>query len=681
MPLENLIPNLDDRRYDDIVAEIRTRIARYAPEWQPGASAWTDVNDNDPGVTLAQVFAWLAEMLIFRMNRVPALSYLKFLQLIGIELRPAEPALAEVRFGVQKNFAERVVRLPEHTQVSADPGDGSPTLVFETKTGLVALRAQLDAVVVADPDTGTVPATQANADATQGFQAFGARAADDSWLGLGFIDPSSTPADLPAETLDIAVVVKPRPQSSAINARPQYLSCGVPDTRAFGPAKLVWEYLSAGAWVPLALLKDETLAFTRSGHVYLKLPLAGIPLAARAKLDPSDPGEPLRYWIRARVTQSQYERPPELLAIRTNTVAVEQAETVQGELLGGSDGSRSQTFQLANRPLLKDTLLLEIQQSDERPERWTEVQDFFGSEPSDKHYTLDRGSGEIRTGNGVNGDIPVAFVGNPGANVVAVSYRFGGGKRGNVAAGAINTLVAAIDGIDPNEVANLLAAHSGRDEETLDEAIKRAPSSLRSRCRAVTADDYEFLAQQAANVRRAKALPLFHPDFPQVKVPGTVSVIVVPDADDKEPQPMPSDGTLRTVCAYLDARRVLTAELFVLKPRYQQVLIRVQIIAADNADLAKLHDDIEKALVDYFHALRGGEDGLGWPFGGPIYYSRVYQRVFGIKGRVVDRIASLIIVLDGEEQRECTDVPIAVNALLYSGEHEISVNYSFEQAT
>ena len=60
MPLTDYLPSIDDRQYDDIVTEIRTRIARYAPEWRPGDSAWTDVNDNDPGITIAQVFAWLA---------------------------------------------------------------------------------------------------------------------------------------------------------------------------------------------------------------------------------------------------------------------------------------------------------------------------------------------------------------------------------------------------------------------------------------------------------------------------------------------------------------------------------------------------------------------------------------------------------------------------------------------
>ena len=62
---------------------------------------WTDVNDSDPGITLVQVFAWLAEMLLYRMGQVPELNYLKFLQLLGIELQPAEPAQAEITFPVK----------------------------------------------------------------------------------------------------------------------------------------------------------------------------------------------------------------------------------------------------------------------------------------------------------------------------------------------------------------------------------------------------------------------------------------------------------------------------------------------------------------------------------------------------------------------------------------------------
>ena len=113
---------------------------------------------------------------------------------------------------------------------------------------------------------------------------------------------------------------------------------------------------------------------------------------------------------------------------------------------------------------------------------------------------------------------------------------------------------------------------------------------------------------------------------PGVPVPGVVSVIIVPDSDD--PRPTPSEGTLRTVCAYLEQRRLLTTELYVLKPTYRQVAISVQVLANDSADLAEASKAIVATLCDYFHPLHGGEDGQGWPFGGTIFYSRAYQRAY-----------------------------------------------------
>ena len=111
---------------------------------------------------------------------------------------------------------------------------------------------------------------------------------------------------------------------------------------------------------------------------------------------------------------------------------------------------------------------------------------------------------------------------NPGATWLRGLIVSAGGT-GQCARGCDQDAGDADLGVDSNGVANLLAAFSGRDEETIDEAKKRAPRSLKSRCRAVTAEDFEYLATQAANVRRAKALPLFHPDFPGTRIPGRVS--------------------------------------------------------------------------------------------------------------------------------------------------------------
>src|ERR1044071_9945711 len=101
MPLEDSLPKLDDHSYDSIVAEMRSRISRCTPEWTP---VWPDLNSSDPGITMLQVFAWLGEMLAYRMNQVPSLLYLKFLQLLGVELRAAEPAQVQISFPMKQKF-------------------------------------------------------------------------------------------------------------------------------------------------------------------------------------------------------------------------------------------------------------------------------------------------------------------------------------------------------------------------------------------------------------------------------------------------------------------------------------------------------------------------------------------------------------------------------------------------
>src|SRR3954464_10524238 len=107
MPLPDI--QLDDRRFEELVAEARRRIPVYTPEW-------TDHNESDPGITLMQLFAWLEEMILWRMNRVPRKNFLKFLELVGLELRPPAPAHAELTFELAANAPPTWIK--KATQVS-----------------------------------------------------------------------------------------------------------------------------------------------------------------------------------------------------------------------------------------------------------------------------------------------------------------------------------------------------------------------------------------------------------------------------------------------------------------------------------------------------------------------------------------------------------------------------------
>jgi uncharacterized phage protein gp47/JayE len=157
-------------------------------------------------------------------------------------------------------------------------------------------------------------------------------------------------------------------------------------------------------------------------------------------------------------------------------------------------------------------------------------------------------------------------------------------------------------------------------------------------------------------------------------VPGAITVVVVPDS--KERAPVPSEGTLRTVCAYLNQRRLLTTEVYVIGPTYKQVSISANVIVDDNADLASVKQAVESDLLAYFHPLTGGEKSEGWPFGGDIFYSRVYNRISNQPG--VQRIEQLTITVDGEDAAPCQDVEIPDGVLLFSTDHNVQPSYSFE---
>ena len=73
MPLPQA--NLDTRRFDDLVAEMRSLIPRYAPEW-------TNHNPSDPGITLIELLAWITEATLYRINRVPEAMSLEFAKLL-----------------------------------------------------------------------------------------------------------------------------------------------------------------------------------------------------------------------------------------------------------------------------------------------------------------------------------------------------------------------------------------------------------------------------------------------------------------------------------------------------------------------------------------------------------------------------------------------------------------------
>src|SRR5215210_4954332 len=126
MPLP--APDLDDRRFADFVDDAKKLVARRCPEW-------TDLGAADPGVTLIEAFAAIADSVLYRLNRVPERTYLAFLDLVGVTLYPAAAARVPVTFWLSAPQPGPVV-VPAATEVATRRASGDPAVVFSTLADL-----------------------------------------------------------------------------------------------------------------------------------------------------------------------------------------------------------------------------------------------------------------------------------------------------------------------------------------------------------------------------------------------------------------------------------------------------------------------------------------------------------------------------------------------------------------
>ena len=129
-------PKLDDRSFEEIVNDALAKIPELCPQW-------TDFNPSDPGRTLIELMAWMTEIILYRLNRVPEKNYIKFLELMGITLQPAHPARTWLVFSVAKEKSEDALpQIPAGTRVCTRPETEKP-VAFETCDPLNLTTAQI----------------------------------------------------------------------------------------------------------------------------------------------------------------------------------------------------------------------------------------------------------------------------------------------------------------------------------------------------------------------------------------------------------------------------------------------------------------------------------------------------------------------------------------------------------
>ncbi|MCB0168684.1 MAG: baseplate J/gp47 family protein, partial [Anaerolineae bacterium] len=301
-------------------------------------------------------------------------------------------------------------------------------------------------------------------------------------------------------------------------------------------------------------------------------------------------------------------------------------------------------------------------------QEWTLLNDF--PQGPGNYFYLQPVTGAINFGNyhpttapDGHGSIPPA-----GSEIQALTYRYvSGGVKGNIPSQKINIIRTVFSGL--TGAINLGAATGGSDEESIEETTRRAPHVLRNRYRAVTAEDYEYLAREATtDVKKAKALsPRFFTDYDkkpegiETGQPWTygglnrdhndIHVIILPEAPLSTIAPRPSDELIKEVSSYLDARRVMTAKLNVTYPRY----LPIQVVANVNVwqqaiDLGLIKSEeevkqrIETDIERFLHPLLGGPDGEGWEVGQDVLLSTLFE--FIQPDPDIAFIASLAIAAD-----------------------------------
>src|SRR5882762_10099189 len=161
------VPNLDDRRFQDLVDEARVHVRQRCPQW-------SDHNISDPGITLIETFAMMVEQLIYRLNRVPDLHYLKFLDLLGVELAQPGAAQGDATFYLSAARPDAIT-VPSGTEVStAQTASGGP-VVFTTTEALSIVPCSMKSgtiVTVPSERLGGGPTERTNDPGGPGFECF-----------------------------------------------------------------------------------------------------------------------------------------------------------------------------------------------------------------------------------------------------------------------------------------------------------------------------------------------------------------------------------------------------------------------------------------------------------------------------------------------------------------------------
>jgi predicted phage baseplate assembly protein len=444
---------------------------------------------------------------------------------------------------------------------------------------------------------------------------------------------------------------------------------------------LVWEAWTGDEWTECETGADGTGGLNKPGTITVHVP---------GGHEASVTGGDRAGWLRARVTDPEEGQPPytaspavEALTACTvgGTCEAIHAEITRHEVLGASEGVPGQQLALARRPILAGAGAPVVETTSEDGwQEWTQVEHFAESTAADRHFVLDAVSGLVIFGPAVreaDGTLrQYGAVPEKGAQVRISGYAIGGGAAGNVGERAIQTLKSSIPFVAAVE--NRHPANGGVDGETLDEAMTRGPLLLRTRSRAVTAEDYEALTRDVApEAARVRCVPAGQGGVSA----GAVRVLVVPAAASDEHRVLfenllPPEAMLARIADRLDEVRVIGTRVTVEPPLYRGVTVVARLVARRRVSLQRVTDEAERMLYRFLSPLPGGgPSGDGWPFGRPVTAGEIYGLLQQVRGMelVEDVRVFTADPVTGDRGSEATRIELEASSMVFSYDHQVRV--------
>lgn len=389
---------------------------------------------------------------------------------------------------------------------------------------------------------------------------------------------------------------------------------------------LIYKYWNGKKWNELQV-EDGTQMFRKSGVVKV--------------LIPTDTAETKKFgrelkWIKIEFF-SRLEEEIYINGIFTNSVKIKQVETVKDEILGSSDGSPNQSFKAKNENLqdvqlyVKEPVLPEgyeyYQENDQFWVLWKEIDDLYTALPDQRVYAVDRLSGKIKFGDGLNGKIPPA-----GKNNIKISYSFGGGKKGNVESFKINSLLSSIPYVE--EVFNPEKTYKGADAESFDQIFERFPEVVRHRGRAVNDYDYEKIIKR--NFKEVVKLKIVQASK------GKLLIGIYNDPEGKKKEV--DTGFLYEVKNFLTSYLPATSSVDIFPPDFVPVDIRLTVVTEKINKITQVKNGLIKSLKEFLNPVKGD-----WDFGKFPYYSDFFPVITKVKSVLYVKSLNVTFQINGKK--------------------------------